>query len=228
MSAGYLSFNPATKHNQAPFVPEASDEDLRNDLPLQDKWAVWEQIMLADNVKMNYDNQTKMFAEFSTVQQFWKLWNHMPQPSELLEQKRMVREATETDTMSLIDGIMVFRDGVKPKWEDEANANGGHFQFIFRPSTGGPQIDEFWNNLVLGIIGGTIEPAHMINGVRLVDKLSNTRNQPSIRIEVWFSNFDSAERAFLRKSVETAMITRLDGTSSIGIPRCEEKSHKSK
>ena len=34
------------------------------------------------------------------------------------------------------------------------------------------QVDEYWNNLVLGMIGATIEPANMITGLRLVDKLS--------------------------------------------------------
>ena len=73
------------------------------------------------------------------------------------------------------------------------NANGGHFQFQLKPSVGGGQIDEHWNNLVLGMIGATIEPANMITGVRLVDKLSGPRAANVIRLEVWFSNYDDTQ-----------------------------------
>ena len=45
----------------------------------------------------------------------------------------------------------------------------GHLQVQFKPSLGGGQLDEYWNNLVLGVIGGTIEPAGVITGVRLVN-----------------------------------------------------------
>ena len=41
-------------------------------------------------VSPRYSDATHKVAPFATVQDFWKLWNHMPQPSELLDQKRMV------------------------------------------------------------------------------------------------------------------------------------------
>ena len=34
-----------------------------------------------------------------------------------------------------------------------------------KPNIGGGQVDEYWNNLVLGMIGATIEPANMITGL---------------------------------------------------------------
>merc|ERR1712216_503333 len=74
-------------------------------------------------------------AKFESVQGFWKLWNHMPQPSELLEQKRMVREQPEG--LNVIDAIMIFREDIRPEWEDKMNATGGHFQFQLKPNIGG-------------------------------------------------------------------------------------------
>merc|ERR1719329_2051792 len=165
-------------------------------------------------------------SSFSTVQDFWRLWNHMPQPSELLEQKRIVRE--QPDGLHVIDALMIFRDGVRPEWEDPLNANGGHFQFQLKPSIGGGQIDEYWNNLVLGMIGATIEPVNMITGIRLVDKLSGPRAANVIRLEIWFTNFDdnTAVNA-LKKNIEQCMGTRLDG--SVGqVPKCDVKGHSSK
>merc|ERR1719373_1022415 len=170
-----------------------------------------------------YSDATHMVSSFSSVQDFWKLWKTLPQPSELLEGKRMIRELDEG--VNVIDAIMIFKENIKPEWEDETNAKGGHFQIQFKPSVGGGQIDEYWNNLVLGMVGATIEPANMITGVRLVDKLSGPRAANVIRLEVWFTNFeDNAAVQTLRKNVEKCMGTRLDG--SVGsAPKCDTKPH---
>jgi len=222
----YLSFNEA--HNShLKFTTEDSEENeemLKKDLPLRYAWAIWEQIMSATDGKTQYSDATRKVTTFSTVQEFWKLWNYVPQPSELLEQKRMVRE--QPDGLHVIDALMIFRESIRPEWEDEKNANGGHFQIQLKPNIGGGQIDEYWNNLVLGMIGATIEPASMITGVRLVDKLSGPRAANVIRLEIWYTNHDdTAQVNLLRKNVEKCMSTRLDGSSGM-VPKCEVKSHK--
>ena len=148
----------------------------------------------------------------------------MPQPSELLDGKRITRDnailagfilflrrGQGGGSQTPIDAIMIFKDGVRPEWEDPLNASGGHFQahlsaqlhrpseVQLKPNVGGAQIDEYWNNIVLGMVGGTIDPYDMITGVRLVDKLSgakalldrreNRLDQAAglLRIELWFS-----------------------------------------
>mmetsp|Transcript_23724 Transcript_23724/g.37768 ORF Transcript_23724/g.37768 Transcript_23724/m.37768 type:complete len:227 (-) Transcript_23724:146-826(-) len=221
----YLSFNDSFNSNLK-FTTDNADESeemIKKDLPLRYPWAIWEQIMQSTDKGANYADATHKVAQFTTVQEFWKLWNHMPQPSELLEQKRMVRE--QPDGLHVIDAIMIFREDIRPEWEDKMNATGGHFQFQLKPQIGGGQVDEYWNNLVLGMIGATIEPANMITGVRLVDKLSGPRAANVIRLEIWFSNFDdTAAVQTLKRNIEKCMATRLDG--SIGqAPKCETKSH---
>lgn len=210
----YLSFNgkisPGVSEAHAP--SESELEDMRKrDPPLRYEWCIWEQIM-QDSKNAQYSDATRRVAGFSTVKGFWKYWNHIPQPSELLDGKKFVRE--QKSARSVVDALMVFREGIRPEWEDAANARGGHFQFQLRPSLGGGVIDEYWNNIVLGTVGGTIEPAEMITGVRLVDKLSQNR-AASIRIEVWFTDFDDTERVdLLQRNLERCMSTRLDGSSS--------------
>jgi len=221
----YLSFNESLSSNLK-FTsdnPEENEEMLKKDLPLRHRWSMWEQIMASNEKNSAYSDATHKVTEFQTVQDFWKLWNHLPQPSELLEQKRMVRE--QPDGLHVIDAIMVFREDIRPEWEDKMNATGGHFQFQLKPNIGGGQVDEYWNNLMLGVVGATIEPANMITGVRLVDKLSGPRAANVIRLEVWFSNFeDTSAVQTLRKNVEKCMATRLDG--SVGsAPKCDTKSH---
>merc|ERR1719311_1344998 len=120
---------------------------------------------------------------------------------------------------------MIFRDGIRPEWEDSVNASGGHYQFQLKPNVGGGQVDEYWNNLVLGMIGATIEPANMITGLRLVDKLSGPRAANVIRLEVWFTNYeDTAAVQTLRRNVEKCMATHLDGSMGQA-PRGETKAH---
>lgn len=74
---------------------------------------------------------------------------------------------SKTPTHSL-GALMLFLDGVKPEWEDPANAKGGHFQFtmqaaafkskasfdfeasnpVTQVNAGLALMDEIWNNLV--------------------------------------------------------------------------------
>merc|ERR1712066_774643 len=64
-----------------------------------------------------------------------------------------------------------------------------------------------------GMIGSTIEPADIITGVRLVDKVA--QRAALIRIEVWFANFSDTEKVDqLQASLEKCMTTRLDGSQS--------------
>merc|ERR1712060_1047782 len=108
---------------------------------------------------------------------------------------------------------MLFRKGVRPEVEDATNLSGGHFTYHLRQNLGGGTLDELWNNVVLGMIGETIEPADMLVGVRLVDKLG--AKQPCVRIEVWFAAFEESEKVeLLQKSLEKCVATKLDGSVS--------------
>merc|ERR550525_2042255 len=101
---------------------------------------------------------------------------------------------------------MLFRDGISPEWEDHANAGGGHFQILLKPNAqgGGGQIDEYWNNLVLGIIGETIDHGDIITGVRLVDKLTGKgKVNDCIRLELWYHTRATPQECnALRRSME--------------------------
>jgi len=220
----WLSFNENVNPSLRSTAEEGDLKDLKDDPPLKCTWAIWEQILPSADAKTSrYSDATHKIASFSTAQEFWRYWNHLPQPSELLRQKRMVRE--EEDGLVQVDALMIFRDGVRPEWEDEMNAKGGHIEYLLKPSLGGGQIDEYWNNLVLGLIGSAIDPAGMITGVRLVDKLSGPRGTNKIRLEVWFSKGDDDSSIdTLRTNLELCMSTRLDGSAG-QVPKGELRSH---
>jgi len=211
--------------------PSASElEEMKSKDPaLRHMWTIWEQLAQTASQRdsSQYSDITNRVASFNTVKAFWKYWNHLPQPSMLLDGKKFVR--VNNDTKSVVDALMLFREGIKPEWEDAANASGGHFQFQLKAQLGGGHIDEYWNNIVLGMIGGALEPADMITGIRLIDKLANKR-APHIRLEVWFSNYGDAEKVdLLQQNVEKCMTTRLDGTvSTANWGKTERMSHAKK
>lgn len=59
----------------------------------------------------SYTEQVKKIGSFSTVEDFWKFYQHMVRPDKLPEGTT----------------FYAFADGVKPMWEDPANVGGGRF-----------------------------------------------------------------------------------------------------
>lgn len=130
---------------------------------------------------------------------------------------------------------MIFRESVSPEWEDPVNSEGGHFQFHWRTNGIAPeQLDEYWNNLVLAMVGHTIESEGefstnpIVQGVRFVDKLSGSGKQAGVRIEVWFSKpVDQRHLQKIRSRLEKGMSLRLDGSTGT-VPKCDVKYHCNK
>jgi len=209
-----------------PEEDEESAEALRAPMKLKDTWVLWEQQVVENAGKTtNYQDATRKVVSFNTVQEFIAIWNGLPQPSELLEQKRIMRKDGNSQAVA-IDAFMIFKEGISPEWEHPANANGGHFQVQLKPTVGGPQIDEYWNNTVLGMIGGTIEPADIITVIRLVDKMTGSKVANGIRIELWFAKYNESNVNSLKRSMEKCMGQRLDGSMGT-VPKPDMKPHGS-
>eukprot|EP00927_Polykrikos_kofoidii_P068898 TRINITY_DN64251_c0_g1_i1.p1 TRINITY_DN64251_c0_g1~~TRINITY_DN64251_c0_g1_i1.p1 ORF type:complete len:245 (-),score=54.90 TRINITY_DN64251_c0_g1_i1:242-976(-) len=218
-AVAYLSFNKDVTGNDDDLGPPPSEEELErlhdNSPKLSTPWVLWEQVVQNKDPKATsaYSDATRQVTTFHTVKDFWTTWVHLPQPSELLDGKKIVRE-TEDDT-NVIESLMLFRKGVRPEWEDPANTNGGHFMVQLKPQLGGGIIDELWNNIIIGALSGWIENSDMITGVRIVDKMSATGKQakPLVRIEVWFNDVNAEDKLYkLRGSMEERMRMRLDGS----------------
>ncbi len=157
----------------------------------------------------------------------------MPQPSHLVENKRMVRVSKGKDgqdVMNHIEAVMIFKKGIKPEWEDPKNANGGHFQYHIKSQTPGGQIDQYWNYLLISVVGNMVTSGETITGIRLVDKTAGARNMQGVRVEVWFDIDQGTEAgkktiAALKASIEENMAQRLDGNKTPQVPPCQVKSH---
>lgn len=187
-----------------------------------------------------YGDLTTQVAKISDVQTFWHYFMHLPQPSQILgESKKIVRQDSEDSPAHTLAALMFFKDAIRPEWEDEANKKGGHFQFTLQLERTRPmgkdapvlgnkepgsswlaQTDEYWNNIVLGLIGGSLDPADFVTGVRLVDKVKPPPRQGGrpvghIRVEVWFRDAsDNAKINALKDALENHMRCHIDGSMS--------------
>jgi len=140
----------------------------------------------------------------------------------------MIRE--ENGHKVVIDVLAIFRDGISPAWEDRENKHGGHFQLTIKPNLPAGQVDELWNNIVLGVVSGAVEPTDMITGIRMVDKLDH-KLKPNLRFEIWFNAMDeegsNGKMYDLRGSLERCIRVGIDGSDRpVTWGRTETKSHR--
>jgi len=85
------------------------------------------------NDAASFEKNMKIVGTFCTVEQFWKLYSHMSRVSD----------------MTGHSDIHVFKAGIKPLWEDKANALGG--KWIVRLRKG--LVARCWENLILAMLG---------------------------------------------------------------------------
>jgi translation initiation factor 4E len=79
----------------------------------------------------------------------------------------------------------LFKKGIRPEWEDKDNVGGCDLVTV-KQIYG--EVDTFWQNLVLALIGETIEDDNEICGARVLEKMRRDKAGPGknyYRIEVW-------------------------------------------
>nr|XP_046193110.1 eukaryotic translation initiation factor 4E type 2-like [Oncorhynchus gorbuscha] len=79
------------------------------------------------------------------VEQFWKFYSHLVRPGDLTGHS----------------DFHLFKEGIKPMWEDEANKNGG--KWIIRLRKG--LASRFWENIILAMLGEQFMVGEEICGV---------------------------------------------------------------
>lgn len=163
----------------------------------------------------------KPLCSFSTIEDFWRYFNHIPHPSKVFfdgDSKKKVGPNNE-----VIEEYSFFKRGIEPEWDDPQNKTGG--EWYWRSHLEGEVLDLFWQNMVLGLIGETLEDPSKgfhINGVRVVDK---GRSYPIYKIELWMDTKDIAVRESVREKLVEAMIHGLPSNKQKNVPKFEWKDH---
>ncbi|WVQ81329.1 hypothetical protein IAT38_003452 [Cryptococcus sp. DSM 104549] len=114
-----------------------------------------------DNVLAAYENTLANVGKFSTVEGFARHLNNVRLPSLLAKNSN----------------YHLFKNGIRPMWEDPANANGGKWVVLFRssPST----LDVAWANLSMALVGEVLDPEDMVCGI-----VASCRPKVD-RVQVW-------------------------------------------
>lgn len=164
----------------------------------------------------------KQLCTFSTIEDFWRYFNHIPKPSKVFfdgdSRKKIGQDGKTVEEYSL------FKQGIEPEWGDPQNSTGG--EWYCRQHMEGDVLDMCWQNLVLGVIGETIEDEtgsnDCINGARVVDK---GKSFPMFRLELWINTKDPDVKERIRSKLVDVITDGLP-QSKKGNPKFEWKDHR--
>jgi translation initiation factor 4E len=131
--------------------------------PLEATWVMWYDKITGTtrNHRSDYRSSLKHLYTISSVEDFWRLYNNIRQPSHL-------------DRNS---NYHFFKEGIDPMWEDPANAEGGKWVLTVKDDEG--VLDNAWEELLLAMIGGLIQSCHAINGAVV------SRRKKGDRVALW-------------------------------------------
>lgn len=136
-----------------------------------------------------YEAGLSVIGEFETIESFWRYFNWLKPPSALEKNSN----------------YHLFKSGIKPMWEDEANANGGKWVLTMKNN---PQLlDRCWYALAMALIGEELEDGDEICGavVSLRTKVD--------RIQLWTRSKDDVEKlnGIGKKMVKLLDVSEADG-----------------
>ncbi|KAG7851443.1 hypothetical protein KL941_001112 [Ogataea angusta] len=147
-----------------------SREEFNVKHPLNSKWTLWYTKPAVDSSE-SWSDLLKPVVAFDTVEEFWGIFNSIP----------------KADELPLKSDYHLFRENIKPEWEDPANSKGGRFSFQFKGKRLEHGINEIWTRALLSVIGETIEDdQNEVNGVVL-----NVR-KVGYRVCLWTKSCDRA------------------------------------
>jgi len=128
-------------------------------IPLENEWSIFFDVRQKRGCDYNrYENCCTKIGSFNSVQTFWQYWNNF-------------MDISFPDASN----IRLFKNNIKPMWEDPANIRGGQIS-LWSPKKDTPRL---WLDLVLSVIGEQFEHGYSLCGVVL-----STRPQKD-RITVW-------------------------------------------
>jgi translation initiation factor 4E len=110
--------------------------------PFATRWCLWELRPVVEGSPADLDASVHYLGSFGTLDEFWAIWSRLPRISDLFSdgssvfRKGVIHEDNDTASVDalreskpavLVDGYAMFREGVKPLWEDTRNIRGGEW-----------------------------------------------------------------------------------------------------
>ncbi|KAF9961918.1 hypothetical protein BGZ72_001025 [Mortierella alpina] len=142
--------------------------------PLQHPWTLYYDITTGYSRQSsslnNYENGLRDLGTFTTVELFARYFNWIEKPH------RIENSAN----------YHLFKDGIKPMWEDPANANGGRW-IITLLNKNTELLDRCWMELAYALVGEQLDVGDDICGAVL------SRRQKADRLAVWVRDRENVE-----------------------------------
>ncbi|CAB1343852.1 unnamed protein product [Coregonus sp. 'balchen'] len=164
---------PETEEPQPEVIPTAppvvtgSEQYIKH--PLQNKWALW---YFKNDKSKSWTENLRLIAKFDTVEDFWALYNHIQQPSKL----------------GFGCDYCLFKDGVKPMWEDDKNKLGGRWLMTLSKQQRQIDLDRYWMETLLCLIGESFDEA----SEDVCGAVVNVRPKGD-KISIWTGNCQNKE-----------------------------------
>mmetsp|Transcript_7278 Transcript_7278/g.27251 ORF Transcript_7278/g.27251 Transcript_7278/m.27251 type:complete len:294 (-) Transcript_7278:280-1161(-) len=180
--------------------------------PLNSPWTLWFYSVPSKGYKpMKYSDYLRKVYNFENVEDFWCVYNHITKPSKLKPN----------------DAMMLFREDIKPEWEDLKNKQGGEWRVTFSERNFSRSLDSAWENLLMWAIGEMFSHSDEVQGVYLNIKESRSKSdkRPGLeyRLSLWTRN-SGKNMSNTIKSLGEELKTCLGCPRNI-IPRLEFRVH---
>ncbi|KAI1490710.1 translation initiation factor eIF 4e-like domain-containing protein [Biscogniauxia mediterranea] len=134
------SDKPAPSELDDKFITVFHDKDNFNvKHPLQNNWTLWF-TKPPSGQGSSWNDLLKKVITFNTVEEFWGIYNNIAPVSDL---------AMKSD-------YHLFKEGVRPEWEDPQNKHGGKWSYQFKDKRS-VDINDLWLHTMLAAIGETLE-----------------------------------------------------------------------
>ncbi|XP_021722386.1 eukaryotic translation initiation factor 4E-1-like [Chenopodium quinoa] len=130
--------------------------------PLENAWTFWFDNPAAKSKQAAWGSSIRPIYTFSTVEEFWSLYNNIRHPSKL---------APGAD-------FHCFKNKIEPKWEDPICANGGKWTVTFPRG----KSDTSWLYTLLAMIGEQFD-----HGDEICGAVVNVRARQD-KISIWTKN----------------------------------------
>ncbi|KAJ5665212.1 Eukaryotic translation initiation factor [Penicillium maclennaniae] len=150
--------------------------------PLKSTWIVWYRPPTPKY--SDYEKSTVPLASISSVESFWAIYSHLKRPS----------------LLPTVSDYHIFKKGIRPVWEDEANKRGG--KWIVRLKKG--VADRYWEDLLLAMVGDQFAEA----GDEVCGAVLSVRGGEDV-LSVW-TRIDGGRNIKIRETIKRLLAFPLD------------------
>ncbi|XP_032593587.1 eukaryotic translation initiation factor 4E type 2 isoform X3 [Drosophila grimshawi] len=148
-----------------PDLVDSDDSDVENEIDvdklppldvgpnenrLQHTYCLWFSRKGTQRAASDYSKSLHVVGRCASVQQWWSLYSHLIRPTSL----KPYRE------------LSLFKQGIKPMWEDPANSKGGQWVIRLRKN----KIERAWENVCMAMLGEQFLVGDEICGIVLQTK----------------------------------------------------------